>query len=327
MKNKLNNINFFKHLAKCLYISFFVINLTFVFLIPSVSHANHQSVLFISQQNKSFSSSLIDSIKNKLKKNYANIDIKQQSDNVTLSEDYINSYDLIVTLGSKPAEKILQHTSKKPVLSLLITNRAFYSLNKLKNKNQPWSILLLNQPIERQLLLIKHMLGENKIVGTILGPYSSKHKKELISAFKKSHLKLEYETTQITDQLISSLKNLTRKSDVLLAIPDPVAFNKKTIRGILLLTYRKKIPVIGFSKSYVKAGAAAAIYSSPEQISRHAAELITNFFNNNLKFKENIYQPKYFSISINNKVIRTLDIEAKDRKKIEKLIKLDENIK
>jgi len=323
-----HNKNFFcTHLVKFLCTHLFFINLVFLSFLPSNSYADSRSILFISQEKKTLSSSLIESIKNKLLKESPGIDIKIQPDNEELSENIVETHDLIVTLGSKSTASILKLKFDKPVFSLLITERAFDSLNKLKNKNQTWTSLLLNHSIERQLLLIKHMLGENTTVGTIFGPYSSKYKNKVIEASKKVGLKLEHETAHITDQLISSLKNLTRRSDVLLAIPDPVTFNKKTIRGILLLTYRKNIPVIGFSKSYVIAGSAASIYSTPEQISNNATELLTDFLKNDLNFSKTKYQPKNFSISMNNKVIKTLGITAKDQNTLINLIKKDEENK
>jgi putative tryptophan/tyrosine transport system substrate-binding protein len=327
LKDSINNNIFHSHTDKLLRSHFFVIYLCFIFFAPSNSYADSKSILFISQEEKAFSSTLIEAIKSKLKNENSEIKIKTVSNRTTLSKDIVKSYDLIITLGSKPTENILKHEFNKPLLSLLITNRALDSLKIQKNEDQAWATLLLNQPIERQLLLAKHILGEKKTIGTLLGPYSSKHKETLIAASRKNNIKLKHETVQITDQLISSLKNLTRESDAILAIPDPVAFNKKTIRGILILTYRKSIPVIGFSKSYVKAGASASVYSTPEQISQNASELIIDFFKNNLIFKKEIYQPKYFSIAINKKITRTLGLKLENKKKIINLIKRDEAIK
>ena len=238
----------------------------------------------------------------------------------------ISTFDLIITLGNKPAEYILNKQTDRPVLSLLITKRAIALLKKTYDPIHPWTTIALDQPINRQLLLIKYLLGEHKTIGTIIGPATKNEKESILKSANKLGLKLNHEDITITDQLISALKNLTSNSDVVLAIPDPVAFNRNTIRGILLLTYRKNIPVIGFSESYVKAGALAATYSSPEQISTQAIEIINSLINNNQFSSQNLL-PKYFSIGINNKISRTMGIKNIKNSRLIELITQEEGLK
>ena len=297
------------------YVLFFIL---LCIVNPSLLLAQGTSILILNQSNKGFSEKLIDSIRNDLSKKNKLITIDKKSIRELPDLDSISSYDLILTLGNKPAEYLLKKAPKKPVLSLLITERAVKLLKKIHKPSHPWATLTLDQPIKRQLLLIKHLLGRNITVGTIFGPASKKNQKAIASAAKNIGIKLVHETTTITDQLISALKSLTSKSDVLLSIPDPIAFNKKNIRGILLLTYRKNIPVIGFSQSYVKAGALAATYSSHQQISRQAIEII-NEFTNTRTLKSNNHKAKYFSVAINEKVARTLNIKTISPEKLTQL--------
>jgi len=68
------------------------------------------------------------------------------------------------------------------------------------------------------------------------------------------------------DTLFSDLDELLIDSDVLLAVPDSEIYNSNSIRNILLSSYRRGIPLVGFSQAYVKAGALCAIFSTPEQL-------------------------------------------------------------
>jgi ABC-type uncharacterized transport system substrate-binding protein len=299
--------------------------LTCFFLINSTSLLA-QSILVLTQSNKAFSNNLIKQITIETTLKHSHVKIIKQNIIDQPEIENISEHDLIITLGNKPAKFILNKKTNNPVLSLLITKRAIKLLNKTYNPKHPWSTISLDQPINRQFLLIKHLLGKNSAIGTIFGPVSQKNKSRIFETAKKLSLKLTSENTLITDQLISALKSLTSRSDVILAIPDPVTFNRKTIGGILLLTYRKNIPVIGFSKSYVKAGALAAVYSSPDQISQQAAEIINNFIETNTINKKN-HEPKYFSIEINKKIAHTLNIKTKSNTKIIQLIKHDEGSK
>jgi ABC-type uncharacterized transport system substrate-binding protein len=289
-------------MARC--ISIYI--LLFVTSIPCAL-AQDTSILIISQADSYFSKTVAESINVKTNNNHSSVKTDRINLNLRPDSEFVSKYDLIITLGNKPAEYILKKKVKRPVLSLLITQRALHLLNKKYKPVHSWSTISLDQPIKRQFLLIKYLLGDNITVGTIFGPVSQRSQQEIIESANSIGTNLLYENTDITDQLISALKSLISKSDVLLAIPDPVAFNKKTIRGILLLTYRKNIPVIGFSQSYVKAGALAAIYSNPEQVSQQATEIIDAFINNGLTSAN--YKPKYFSIAINKKITRNLNIK------------------
>ena len=293
------------HLRAAAYTMLFIV----VFFM-SPSYAKDFSILMLDQGSKNFSENIINNIQ-KNTQHHVKINNTSISDDISVND--INAYDLIITLGNLSAKYILDKKPKKPLLSLLITKRALKLLNANYKPKHLWSSISLDQPIKRQLLLIKKLLGESKTVGTIFGVESKNIKNNIIDSIESTKLKLAHETITNSDQLIPSIKTLIVKSDVILAVPDPVAFNRKTIRGILLLSFRKETPVIGFSKSYVKAGAIAAVYSSPKQISQQAAEEIESFIHTGILEPGNS-EPKYFSIETNKNVAHTLNIKLKDNK-------------
>ena len=136
----------------------------------------------------------------------------------------------------------------------------------------------------------------------------------------KKETNINIEIIENSDQLTASLKALNHSVDVLLTLPDPIVYNKNTIRGFLLLAYRNKLPIIGFSKAYVKAGAIAAIYSKPEQISKQVLSIVDGFLSNNA-FEHNNYYPDDFSIALNKNIARSLGIKLASEKSIIKQIK------
>ena len=255
-----------------------------------------------------------------------NIDLRSINleDNNILDSAVLYPHDLVITLGSSAADKILEQNINKPVLSTLIPQQTFNAIIKnRKTSNEPWSALLIDQPIKRQLLLIKHMFGKQEAIGTILGPYSAPMEQELAKQSRNLNQTLFIEKIQATDELIFSLNRLSNNSGVLLAIPDPVAFNKNTIRSILLSTYRHRIPVVGFSQSYVKAGAVASLHTDISQIAEQTANLTQQFFVTG-KFSRDFYYPAEFNITYNRMVANSLNQELPDSKKLIQLIKMDE---
>ena len=106
--------------------------------------------------------------------------------------------------------------------------------------------------------------------------------------------------------LIPALERLLARSDVLIAIPDSVVHNRSTVQPLLMTTYRAGVPVIGFSESYSLAGAVASLHSSPDQIGRQVAEVVSGALKG--RFSPGILGPRYFRVTTNSTVARSLGI-------------------
>ena len=288
---------------------------------PQTIYAENKPVTIIYQSGKTFAKKIVELTNKQLINNNNDtqlIPLEDLNNNI----DSLPNDGLIITFGIVAAEYALKRNHQAPVISFLIPRHSYKALSKTHN-NSNWIVNFIDHPIERQLLLIKHLLGNNKTIGTILGPGTRHEKSELENLSKSLRQRIVVETISTSDHLISSLKLLTNKIDVLLALPDPIVFNSKTIRGTLLLTYRKNIPMIGFSRSYVKAGAIASLYSDSKQISDQAYRLISEYIkNNNLKHKR--YHPDDFHIAINDKVAHSLGINTIDIEQLITRIKRDE---
>ena len=112
---------------------------------------------------------------------------------------------------------------------------------------------------------------------------------------------------------------------MLLAKPDSSIYNSKTVKNILLTSYRSRKPVIGFSKNFSKAGALASIYSTPTQIAETATSIIDNYITSGNSFSRKENYPDDFEISINRQVFRALDMDLPDIEKLKDEIEASAN--
>ena len=108
------------------------------------------------------------------------------------------------------------------------------------------------------------------------------------------------------------MRDLLENSDVLLSLPDPLVFNSGTIHHLLVATYHQKIPVIGFSRAFVEAGALLAVYSTPAQTGRQAAEIVQQVLRTPVRALPPPQYPKYFAIAVNRRVAASLGLEVPD---------------
>ncbi len=220
---------------------------------------------------------------------------------------------LLVAVGTGAMQALAQQNQPAPILNVLVPRAAFEKAtrqNRRLGDPHRFSAIYLDQPWARQFALIRHTLPNRTRVGVLLGPDSAELAPALRAAAKAAGLVATIEKIDEESDLLPALKRLLGDSEALLAIPDPLIYNRSTVQSILLTTYRQQVPLFGFSPSYVKAGALAAVYSVPEQIGQQAAEIIQRFAAD--RHLPPPQPPRYFSVGTNAQVARSLGFVLDD---------------
>lgn len=219
--------------------------------------------------------------------------------------------DILVAVGGRAMDALAQ--ADQPTLSILVPRQSFDSARaRAKPDSRALSAIYLDQPLARQMRLIKQMLPGRSRVGVLLGPNSLQRAKALQQAARDVQLGVGTELVAHQEEIIPALKRLMVDAQVLLALPDPSIFNRSTAQSILLTSYRAQIPLIAYSKAYVQAGALAAVFSTPRQIGQQAAEILLRASQGKQLALPEPQYPKYFSISVNYQVGRSLGLQLED---------------
>lgn len=219
--------------------------------------------------------------------------------------DDVPPADLIVTVGLKAASRVAPR-SQSPMLATLIPQSQYAELSRQRPRGSATSAIFLNQPIERQIDLLQAALPERKKVGLLHSPEINVDLDEVRSILVRHGMTLISRNSYSTDALHKDLEFVLDKSDVLLVIPDNAIYNSNTLRNILLQSYRKDVPLVGYSQALVKSGALCAAYSSPEQIATQASAMVSQFFKHGtLPIPQ---QPQFFSIAVNSDVAKSMGI-------------------
>lgn len=221
--------------------------------------------------------------------------------------------DLVVTVGMRAAGAVQQLAPRAPVLFTLVPKAALDKLLAGPPAGKapgPRSGIYLDQPLERQLELIKLIIPAVTRVGVIYGPDSAKSAGALEAAAAGMGLKVEAETVANSEQVTLALRRVLERGEVLLGLPDPEVFNQNTVHNLLLAAYRSGDAVFAFSPAYVKAGALAGVFSPSAHIGTQAAEIIIKFLGQ-ANLPEPQY-PKYFSVTVNRTVARSMGIPIEE---------------
>lgn len=228
---------------------------------------------------------------------------------------------LAVAVGVGAADALAALPERPPVLAILVPREWYLKTGRARlssGSRRGLSAIYLDQPFERQARLIRLALPDVRRVGVLLSAEQSGLVSELDAALRAQRLSLVYATLTGDERLITPLETVLAEADLLLALPDPLVFNRNTAQSLFLTSYRYRDPVLGYSRSLTRAGALLSLHSSPAQIGRQAAEWIGSALQGGTVRLPPPAYPSYFSVSINEQVARSLGFSLPSEADLEK---------
>lgn len=215
--------------------------------------------------------------------------------------------DIVVAVGFKATQWAVEH-GHEPTFATLLTRENFANLRAPSSVPRRLSALYLDQPLSRQVALIRSVLPDRKQVGVL---YSNRafELDELRSELSLRGAELVSQKLGPDSSLAGDLEALLGRADILMAIPDGNIYNSSTIRNILLGSYRRGVPMIGLTAAYVSAGALCAVYSTPEQMAAQTAGIVERYFRQGA-LPEPQY-PQLYQIDLNQEVARSLRLTVR----------------
>lgn len=223
--------------------------------------------------------------------------------------------DLVVAIGVRAFGKVLAGAGDTPILALLVPRLSYAGALRQAGPNRhPTSALYLDQSYARQLRLAKNALPDIRRVGVILGPATAPLA-DVLEAAASGIVDLEIRHIEGPDGLFPVLDELTGRVDALLLVPDAAVVGRGTLPSLLLHTYRRRLPVIGYSESLTQAGALLSLYATPAQMGVEAARLIRDLAPPPIRFSAPSH-PLQFSLSVNGGVARSLGIELPEEARL-----------
>jgi len=215
----------------------------------------------------------------------------------------------VVTLGAAAAEAVLAAKGDYAVLSVLVPRQSFERMLRVlgKSVSTHLSALYIDQPLVRQFALLRLVWPQANRLGVLLGPDSASRLLMLRRLATPRQWQVNDARVVDAQDLFSALSQVLDGSDVLLALADPLVFNRSSIQNILLASYRARVPMLAFSPAYVRAGAVLALYTAPLQAGQQAGRLAAQALRTE-RWPEQAQEPDDFVIEVNPSVARSLGL-------------------
>lgn len=232
---------------------------------------------------------------------------------------------LVITVGSAAARAVSELEQDKPVLNTLIPESVYNSITVTPGECNHHSAIFIDQPVGRQQKLAELVFPDRAEYGLLLGPVSAHRLTEIEQMQHTGNQRLTIRIVEKGESTMAAGRELLAASDVLLAVNDPQVMNRENAKWLLYVAYQRRLPVIGFSKAYVRAGAAASVYSDLGQIARQTAEITSEWLRPDSGCLPAATYPEYFSVAVNTAVSRSLGSVTTDEDLLADALREDES--
>lgn len=218
----------------------------------------------------------------------------------------------VVAVGTDACRSFAQNSLSAPFSMCVLLPKIAYDriAEGARARGKALSAVLLDQPMARQMALIRLTLPERRRIAVLLGPETDALGTALTASAAAQGLRLSLGRIELPDELAGALQRILVDADALLAVPDSVVFNSHTIQNILRTAFKNRVPLIAFSPAYVRAGALLAVYSTPQQIGRQAGRSLRSALAGRAMPAQQ--HPEEFEVSVNPHVARSLGIDLDD---------------
>lgn len=233
---------------------------------------------------------------------------------------------LLVAIGVEATAFALSQNGEQPLLAILVPELSWRELlSAHPATNGPRVAIFVDQPTERLIHLAHLLKPDARRYGTVFGPLSGEQAGRLQRTVAAQHIELIHSTLQEDQNPIAAISPVVEASDLFIAVPDRAIFNRSIAKWVLYLSYRKKIPVIGFSRSYTEAGALASVYSNPVDIGRQGGERVAQWLTIGNEGLNGDAYPIYYQVLTNPTVARSLGIRLPGNEALEHDLQALEN--
>ena len=211
---------------------------------------------------------------------------------------------LVLTLGTAAMQRARQEITTVPIITGLVL-----SADDFKGTANV-SGVTLEFPVTLQLQWLRRFLPTAKTIGVIYNSAENQRKIEAASRVAQE-LGLTLESQYVTGarELPTALETLAKKIDVLWGVVDDLVLTPQTAKQFLLFSFQNRIPFVGLSTAWVKAGALYALDWDHIDLGRQCGEMALQVLRGAPVSALHPEAPRKVVYTLNQKTARHMKVE------------------
>ncbi len=218
---------------------------------------------------------------------------------------------LVHAVGTKAAVLAKKEFKDIPIVFSMVLNPvASEVVRTMKSPGENITGASMDIPLDLQFRYLKKILPGVKKIGVV---FSESETGVVVKAAglaaKGRGLELVTEAVEFPGDVPGALGRLVGKVDCLWSVADSKVFTRETAREMLLVSLREKIPFIGLSPSFVKAGALAAFKLDADDIGRQAASITGKVLKGRAPSVMPVSVPRKIKVVLNSNTIKLVGVK------------------
>lgn len=212
--------------------------------------------------------------------------------------------DVLFTLGSLATQAAVRQVKDTPIVAGLVLRTD--DLEASANGTG----VVLEFPVETELRWLQRLLPGQRNIGVLFNPAENQGRIDLAArAARDLGLSLHVRRVETPRDLPGALESLSSRADVLWGVADQVVLTPQTVKPILLFSLHNRIPFVGLSATWVKAGALYALDRDYGDIGRQCAEMAARILQGTAPRSIVPASPRKVVYSVNMRTARILKLD------------------
>ena len=217
----------------------------------------------------------------------------------------VGGTELVITLGAEATLWAQASVREVPVLFGMVLDPDAQGIDPAQAK-VPMTGISMQIPLRAQFSELRKVLPGVKRVGTV---YDIRNQKMIDRAKREAARQgLEMVAVSVRErgEVPEAFRKLTGEVDALWSFPDTTVYSREAAQFILLFSFRNRLPLMGFSRGYVRAGALFGLYADYADVGRQLADVAHEIIGGRSPRQIPISPPRRHSMALNLRVSEAL---------------------
>lgn len=227
----------------------------------------------------------------------------------SVNKNAIQPNDLIVALG--------QQAVASSHYSFTQNTRLYSFLDKTQvpaTTSSPWAAIVIDQPLQRLFDVASTIVSGRYRDRIIVAISEDNHvlQKEIAELKQLPDITLEVVLINDASEPAKVIDKALFNAGALLAVRDKKVWSGENAKWMLYQSYKFNVPVVGYSKRFLKAGALVSVYTTLSQTAQKTAELIIDWHQQQGALSQQGIVYPDFDTEFNKNIARALKITIPD---------------
>ena len=232
------------------------------------------------------------------------LDVSKASYTTEVAQEMARRPAVMVAVGSDAVRALPAQSSLSITISTM-TLQADHTAGQASGKAH--TAVYLDIPVRVLFAELRKLFADKTRVGIIRNPSRGDPSAAQLRSQGPEMNSLQVADCAAPDELLPAFLSLRKKVDFVICLPDGSLYNGATARPLIMASLENRLPIVGFSPAFLRAGAAVAIYPDYRGIGEQTADLVRRCLEpGDCAASEG---PKRVKVAVNGKILRMLGIE------------------